>query len=356
MPAEVKKGHEFLFARQGLSPLEQDMLLLFFTQIEREHADAAGEVMMPTYRFDAGVLCQWFNVPSSRNLASVLRPAASRLAGQVVGLEQRKGSTVRFDYRPIFARVAYEDGVLTMVPNQMMWPELFEYSRGFALINHRTMRSIKGQYAKRLYELLSRFKDNGSRLYMIRIESLMGVMGVFDQDNKIQVKSFDGPRGVTIFVDRCVRGAIRELMEHPEVKQELAFLEVEGGSRGYRTIKEGGKITKIEFQYFWIPAKGSVDEAIVAEARATIVKLTKLRAHRKLTDEELNDLLNAYLTADAGYFAGEIAKIQAALAKRQEDAKVAQAKAVNEEPQPTGFVEQVGTMVQQLQQLGVSDY
>ena len=290
LPKHIKKGHQLVFIRQDLSAREADMFALMIAHMKANDWNQS----TPHYEFTSHQLSDWLGV-ESKHIGSNLRPVANRLASRKIGIkiETTKGD-IEFDYRPLFKHIAYKNGVLTMVPNDMLKSEYIEYNQGFALINTRNFFDVKKEYSKRLYELLSRFKNRGFEMHQQKIEDLKGVFGLLDETGKLK-KDKRSFKNNSVFMKRCVRESIKELTEHPQIRKELLFLEGPKGETGFEVIKKGRTITGIKFLFRWIKI-GSIEELNQHDALKTIreLELKRLQDRKKLTETELETLTIAY--------------------------------------------------------------
>ncbi|HBC3820685.1 TPA: replication initiation protein [Vibrio parahaemolyticus] len=290
LPKHIKKGHQLVFSRQDLSAREADMFALMIAHMKASD----WEQKTPHYEFTSHQLSEWLGV-ESKHIGSNLSPVANRLASRKIGIkiETTKGS-VEFDYRPLFKHIAYKNGVLTMVPNDMLKSEYIEYNQGFALINTRNFFDVKKEYSKRLYELLSRFKDKGFEMHTQKLSELKGIFGLLDEAGKLK-KDKSSFKNNSVFMKRCIRESIKDLSEHPQISKELLFLESSQGDKGFEIVKKGRTITGLKFLFRWIKL-GTVDELNQHEAMKIIKKLELKRLQNKvrLTESELESLAIAY--------------------------------------------------------------
>ncbi|MGF1722993.1 replication initiation protein [Vibrio kyushuensis] len=290
LPKHIKKGHQLVFSRQDLSAREADMFALMIAHMK----EADWSTNTPHYEFTSHQLSEWLGV-ESKHIGSNLSPVANRLASRKIGIkvETKKGDT-EFDYRPLFKHIAYKNGVLTMVPNDMLKPEYIEYNQGFALINTRNFFDVKKEYSKRLYELLSRFKDKGFEMHAQKIDELKGVFGLLDEAGKLK-KDKSSFKNNSVFMKRCIRESIKELSEHTQINKELLFLDSDKGDKGFELVKKGKTIIGIKFLFRWLKL-GTIDELNQHEAMKTIKKLElkRLQHNIALEEPELEALAIAY--------------------------------------------------------------
>ncbi|WP_407082323.1 replication initiation protein [Photobacterium leiognathi] len=290
LPKHIKKGHQLVFSRQDLTAREADMFALMIAHMKGD--DWAHST--PHYEFTSQQLSEWLGV-AAKHIGSNLSPVANRLASRKIGIkcENHKGET-EFDYRPLFKHIAYKNGKLTMVPNDMLKSEYIEYNHGFALINTRNFFDVKKEYSKRLYELLSRFKSKGYEMHPQSLEELKGVFGLLDEAGKIK-KDKSSFKNNSVFMKRCVRQSINDLAKHPQISKELLFIENDKGELGFELVKKGRTITGVKFLFRWLKL-GTIDELNQHDAMMAIkeLELKRLQDKVKLSDGELETLAIAY--------------------------------------------------------------
>ncbi|MBY5948417.1 replication initiation protein [Photobacterium rosenbergii] len=294
LPKHIKKGHQLVFSRQDLSAREADLFALMMAHMKEP--DWFNNT--PVYSFSCSQLSEWLEI-DSRHVGSILSPVAERLSQRKVGIRgvSEKGDE-EFDYIPFFKRLTYKDGKLMMIPNDELRTEYIEYNQGFALINTRNFFNLKKEYSKRLYELLSRFKTEGTTMKVQNIDDLKGLFGILDEKGKLKAdkSSF---KNNSVFMKRCIRDSIDEISTNPQTRKELLFLTSDKGEKGYRLYKQGRKIVGIEFLYRWLES-GTVQELNLQAAKETIRKLEvkRLQSGEKLGIDELRLLADAYRAID----------------------------------------------------------
>ena len=289
LPKHIKKGHQLVFSRQDLSAREADLFALvvaFMKPTDWDHKT-------PQYEFACANLAQWLNI-ESKHVGFVLTPTASRLSERRVGIKD--DSNGEFDFIPLFKRMKYAKGVLTIIPNDELKNEYIAYNQGFALINTANFLGLKREYSKRLYELLSRFKGGGgTKLKAQSIIELKGLFGILDESDKLKIdkKSFSN---TSVFMQRCIRESITELMENTNTKKDIMFLPGNDKNFGFTTLKAGKRITSVEFLYHWIDkdAENGINQKY-AEDTIKNLELKRLTSKIKLPIVELKDLAAAYI-------------------------------------------------------------
>lgn len=247
LPKHIKKGHQLVFSRQDLTAREADMFALMIAHMTCHD----WQKKTPQYQFSAQQLSEWLKI-DSKHIGSNLSPVANRLASRKIGIKiEFENKDTEFDYKPLFKHIAYKNGTLTMVPNDMLKSEYIAYNQGFALINTYNFFNIKKEYSKRLYEILSRFKDTGTQVQPLTIHELKGLFGLLNEAGKLK-KEKSSFNKTSVFMQRCIRDSIDELANHPSTQEEIRFLTSEKGELGYEVQKQGNAIISIRFLYEWI--------------------------------------------------------------------------------------------------------
>lgn len=302
LPKHIKKGHQLVFSRQDLSAREADLFALMMAHMKASDWDDRA----PVYAFSCAQLSDWLHI-ESRHVGSILSPVAERLSQRKVGVRNLsdKGDE-EFDYIPFFKRLTYKDGNLFMIPNDELKIEYIEYNQGFALINTRNFFYLKREYSKRLYELLSRFKTEGTRIKIQNIEDLKGLFGILDEKGKLKSNK-NSFKNNSVFLKRCVRDSIEEIAINLQTRKELLFFTSENGELGYRVQKRGRRIISIEFLYRWLESS-TIQELNLQDVKETIRKLElkRLQSGERLKIEELQLLATAYRAIDHFDTANEI--------------------------------------------------
>lgn len=296
MPEVFKKSHELIFSRQRLSSHEQNVFNLMIAHMREDHW--AGQT--PSYEFPAQTLSDWFDIKSN-HLSSTLAPVADRLATRTVGFVNE--DTQEWDYLPLLSRIRYKNGKLTIIPNPQLKEQYIDHQKkGYALINRKPLYRLRRTYSKRLYEMISRFKDTGFKQRPLKILELKGYLGLLDENGNLskEHKSLE-PTGV--FIKRCVADAFEEIAE--VCKHELMLFKSDSGQLGYSLVKKGRTTVAIKFHYKWMAGKISMSEDTAKKTISTLE--TKLRIKREeLSIEELTLLAEAYQVLDDPDTAGEI--------------------------------------------------
>lgn len=240
-----KKSHALVFSRLSLSPVEHDIFALLLSRLHKDQWEdfIAGKTpISPSYEFKSKVLCDWFCVKKD-DLYNILHKPSERLSEKKIGTVQEGNS---FDFIPLFKRVKYQNGTLTIVPNDELITEYLGLSQGHAQIPHKSFRKIKTEHGKRLYTMLCRFKSPSTELHPQSIEDLHGFFGLLDKQGLLLKNTYAANSN---FIKRIIKPAIREIDKE---ESNLEFqIDEKSGNYGFSYIKEGRKIVGIKFLFKW---------------------------------------------------------------------------------------------------------
>lgn len=316
LPKHIKKSHQLVFSRQDLTPREADVFALMIAHMKPED----WEQKVNEYRFSAAQLSAWFDV-NKKHISTIFEPVADRLTKKNIGIKtynEKKGE-YEYEFYGIFTSIKYRDGFLILKPNADLKNEYIEYNQGFSLINTRNYLDLNTEYAKRLYEILSRFKTENFRSAKYKVNELKGLFGLLDTTGKIKSnrKSFSD---ISVFIRRCIKDSIKEISTNSLTKYEIEFLVDEKTKvKGYRTLKENRKIVGIEFLYKWnnqkkiivntLPQTQDVTEIKQAMSIIKELEIRRVQKKEKLTNQELNSLSEAYLKLGQQNEAEQIKKL-----------------------------------------------
>ncbi|WP_208733232.1 replication initiation protein [Vibrio ouci] len=295
LPKHIKKGHELVFSQQDLTAREANLFGLMVANMKPEDWD--NQSSTPEYRFTASQLSEWLGL-NNRAIGSQLKQVVSRLASRKIGIIIEKQGDTEFEFTPLFKKATYKDRVLTLIPNDALSKEYIEYNQGFSLINTKSFLGLKREYTKRLYEILSRFKTDGTNLKPIEIDDLRAFMGLLNEDGSLKANK-SSFKNTSVFLSRCIKESIEELSEDPKTRKEILFLESEDGL-GIRVHKHGRNIYAIEFLYRWINNPSPIEKLNFEDAKRNITRLEtkRLTTEEPLNTEELELLAYSYRSID----------------------------------------------------------
>ena len=301
---DFKKSHEIVFSRQKLTAREQDIFAMMLCHMKAEDWGTEENPAVPSYTIPAPTICKMLGLTSG-SLANTLKGPCRKLAERTIGMYDEEKHA--FSFRSLFKEVYYKSGELVLRPNDRLKAEYIGGAKGFSLINRESFYSLNREPSKRLFDLLSRFKDKTKgKLNKMRIDDLQGMFGVLDEEGKFRsgCKSFTN---TSLFITRYIDDSIAEINKNPLISSSLIFHlgdDIYGSSRlGYNLFKTGKKYTHIEFLYSWVtdaqqPGNQINYEAAVAEIKEIEVFREHLKARgKKLPDEKLQQLYDNYKIA-----------------------------------------------------------
>ncbi|CCO46670.1 Replication initiation protein RepB [Vibrio nigripulchritudo SOn1] len=294
-----KKSHALVFSRLSLSPVEHDIFALLLSRLHKDQWEdfMAGKTpISPSYEFKSKVLCDWFCV-EKEDLYNILYKPSDRLAGKKIGVTQEGNS---FDFIPLFKRVKYQNGTLTIKPNDELITEYLGISQGHAQIPHKSFRQIKTEHGKRLYTMLCRFKSPNTELHAQTIEDLHGFFGLLDKQGTLLKKTYAVNAN---FIKRIIKPSIQEIdNKEPNIR---FLIDEKTGNYGFSYIKEGRKVVGIKFLFQWrTPEKEEVKKNLTYDdALRTFADVVDKRCIPSV--EEINNLKEHLVDiGSAGYDLG----------------------------------------------------
>jgi len=246
-----RQAHRLVFSQLSMSPVEHDIFALLLSRLDKDHwvvsdtsVSTPPTIPSPHYSFTSNVLCEWLKV-DNRSLYNVIKDPAKRLSEKTIGLQEPNKR--RFIFRSLFKQVSYEDGVLTIVPNDLLMNEYLCLSQGHSQIYNDTFTALETDYAKRLYTALCRFKYGQGKLNPFSLEELHAFFGLLDEKGKLIKKTYARTNS---FIERIISPAIREIESK---EHRIKFLiDEKTQNLGWSYKKQGRKITHIEFLFYWV--------------------------------------------------------------------------------------------------------
>ncbi|QIR16643.1 replication initiation protein [Shewanella aestuarii] len=247
-----KKSHRLVFSQLSLSPVEHDILALFLSRLHADHWEPFlnhHEIHSPTYIFSSEVLMDWFDLEKTALYPTLMLPA-NRLSKKAIGL--KNDETEKFEFTTLFKRIAYENGHLIVIPNDLLIEEYLSLSGGHSQVPHRTFRNIKQDHAKRLYTMLCRFRNNKfSVFHPLTIDDLHAYFGLLDEQGNLLKKTYEK---TAKFVQFILKPSI-ELIDDHEPNIEFFYADESKKHYGFEFIKKGRKVVAIKFLFRWNQSK-----------------------------------------------------------------------------------------------------
>lgn len=276
------KPNDIIFSSLNMTPKMHDIMAMLFTRMRAEHwfidGDMNGKHAVPTYTFKAKDIAKFMCLKSPSKVSSILARPAANLSHAVIGIYLGD----EFDFRPLFSRISYKKGVLTAVPNNELRDSYIAkvQNRGYAVIDNAHYISLSDSHSKKTLDILSRFKT-GNRLYPVSVKKLQYMYGVFGQDGRVLLKSYQSP---ITFLNRVVEPSLKNIANSVHTKGKLDIFESSDGHFGYELIDSDGDI-KIRFLYKWL---GSYSDEDIEEANETITKILQKISSDKKNGQELD--------------------------------------------------------------------
>lgn len=233
MENKLIKQHNFLTtARYEMSALEKNIVYMLIAQLD--DADPWGvkyEVSIRILQEKKGV-----RVHRERALS-----AAKKLISRGITIyheNKRKFIAIAFLSSADYGQGDKKD-YLILEFDQKIFPFLFNLKQRFTIYRLQSALELKSKYSKRIYEMLSQFKDTG--VMKMSLKELKARLGLIDLNTgKERYKEFK------MFTGKVLDVAQRELAQHTEI----AF--------DYTARKTGKKYTNVDFK---ISCKPPVKEA-----------------------------------------------------------------------------------------------
>jgi hypothetical protein len=244
------KSHDMVFATLDLSPRMCDILAMLFTRMRAEdwfvNRDIdAGIPAQPRYKFTAKEIGS-FLLMEPKHVATILKLPSKKLGALTAGFERSDGS---FKYSPLFTDIEYSNGLYTIVPNNELRNSYIAKAKanGYALINNSQYLALKHTSAKKMLDLLSRYKT-GKSLYPITIERLQQTFGVIGEQGEVKKPYYTTTYR---FIQYVIKPALGKIANSEESKDRIRLFKGRDGTLGFDLIDDG-ECLKVQFLYEWL--------------------------------------------------------------------------------------------------------
>lgn len=217
----IKQHNAITTARYEMTALEKNIFYLLLAQLREEASvETKYELSVQDLKKIKGV----------RIRREELIQAAKKLIGRGLTLydyDQKRFLTIGILTSAHYGKVKDKER-LTVEFDPGLYPFLYDVKRRFTTFRLLTALNLKSKYAKRIYEMLSQFKDTS--FLKISVQELKSRFGLIDpKTGKERYTEFG------LFASKVLGVAQKELAEHTEI------------SFTYKTKKTGKKITDLEF-------------------------------------------------------------------------------------------------------------
>lgn len=311
-PRNMRKSHDMLFSDLVMGRLEMDLFAMLLATamddpraqevrrsiVENQHKEESYELM---YQFSTEALVSWLNI-EKESVRGTMRQVAEKIMSRPVGLHRYQTKEDGFAYISPFRKIEWKRGVLSIIITGEALVLMLDITRGYGNVNLPVYFALKSAYAKRLYEMLSRFKFD-SRLNNIPIETMRHYLGVMVADPKGKSKPKPTYAITANFIRDCIREPLKMISR--QCAQELTLMADPDNPNniGFRPIKVGHNVVAIEFLYRWTKEEEKRD------SKQEIVRLERRRTDgQTLSIEEMQLLEACYRTVGNEDRANKIAE------------------------------------------------
>lgn len=228
MEDKLIKQHNFLTtARYEMSALEKNIVYMLIAQLDDvDPWGAKYEVSIRTLQEKKGV-----RIRRERALS-----AAKKLISRGITIyheDQKEFISIGILSSANYGKAEKKD-FLILEFDQKLFPFLVNLKQRFTIFRLKAALELKSKYAKRMYEMLSQFKDTG--IMKISLKELKTRLGLMDVDT--------GEERYTefkLFTGKVLDVAQKELAQHTEIRFS------------YTPRKTGKKYTDLEFKISYTP-------------------------------------------------------------------------------------------------------
>ena len=214
----VKKSNDLILSRFDLGEIEQKILMLCITQINKDDKEFI-------YKFPINEIDNSFVYHKD---IKRLKQQSKRLQGRVVEIPQENPRD--FQFITMITEIEYKDSILSVEFSKNIIPYLVDFKENFTKYHIKNIINLTSKYSIRFYELLRKdlFKVNNKRKFIIVNYELDYLFDMF-----LIPKSL---RKISKFKEKILIPVNQEINN----KTDVFFT--------YEFIKTGRKFTNIEFK------------------------------------------------------------------------------------------------------------
>jgi len=229
MEKKIVQHNAITQARYEMTALEMDIVFMLLAQL--------GEDDEPyrVYQINAKHLQE---LSESEVKLAYFKEATEKLIGRVYEMTTARG----FLQIGIVSSAEYitGTGIIELSIDPKMRPYLFSLKSNFTTFQLKLALQLKSKYSKRLYQLLSQFKDTGE--YYVTIESLKLMLKLRDaKTGEEQYKNYAD------FEKYVIKPAQKQLKEHTDI------------SFTYKIDKQGRKYHALKFSIVYTPKQLKIE-------------------------------------------------------------------------------------------------
>jgi len=213
----IKKSNILILGRYDLGEIEQKILLLCITQIDKDDKNFE-------YKFPINEVVNNFVYHKD---TSRLKKQAKQLQGRVVEIPQEKKND--FLFITMITKIQYKDSILTVKFSEDIIPYLVEFKENFTKYHIKNVINLNSKYSIRFYELLKKehFKINNKVSFTTVTYELDFLFDIFKIPKSLQK--------ISKFKDKILNVIKKEINEKTDI-----FID-------YELIKTSRKFTDIKF-------------------------------------------------------------------------------------------------------------
>ncbi len=215
----ITQDNAITSARYEMSALEKNIIYMMMSQLKKE--DASDTIYYISVR-------ELMDQTGTRNSYDDLKRATENLIGRVLQIRRPNGNLLQVSMISSAEYLAGQ-GIVEIGLDPKIRPFFFDLKKNFTAFQLHMALSLDSKYAKRIYEMLSQYKDLGS----LKLELLELKRRLLLYDDKTGEEQY---RNWSDFEKRILVTAQKEI----NAKTDLNIT--------YKAIKQGRRFSDIEFK------------------------------------------------------------------------------------------------------------
>jgi plasmid replication initiation protein len=251
---EIRQANVLTEARFEMSATELDLLFYILGVLNKEN---------PTRKYQISIT-ELQKITGKKYKYSQLRESTEKMGSRMYEYVRENGNLLQVW---IFSSCEYlsGQGVIEVELSEKIVPFLFDLKDKFTSFRLMASLNMSSKYAKRIYTMLSQWKDLG--VWRVSIKELKTRLNLIDPKGK-EPEQY---KQIVQFKDRVLEPAIAQINEHSELKVS------------YRLIKKGRSFVDIEFTIDIQASKylGSIDFSFTPQELRCINNLKEIGIVRK---------------------------------------------------------------------------
>lgn len=226
----IFQDNELTSSRQEFSALEKNILFMLMAQLKKDdNANKAYYISVNELHSKTGVKNQYVNY----------KEATKCLVTKYVEIKKPNGNLLQTTFLS-HAEYIKGTGIIEIGISPKIRPYLFELKSNFTVLQLELALTLKSKYSKRIYEMLSQYKDTG--FFSISIHDLKNRLGLID--TKTGVEQYTK---WSMFESRVLKIAEKEINTYTDIKMM------------YEPKKTGRSYHRVEFSFTHQPYQTNFD-------------------------------------------------------------------------------------------------